>query len=199
MIIHTCMISHLFIAMKNWPRRHIVLIIAMKGCWSFMIRYIRRSVKSSSHTIPEKVRNSRPINMGFKGWGWLLWWSSRTFKPFCYNKLNERVQTANFSVLSRLCQELCAENLKKRKTKKTKTWITQNFDMVWPIQDRPMWKSTASASRICVGHDDLSPSYWLSKSSQIWRKQIPGKAPEKNHAFKKKHCQRHNGPRVLSL
>ena len=30
---------------------------------------IRRSVRSCSHAIPEKVRNSRPINMGFKGWG----------------------------------------------------------------------------------------------------------------------------------
>ena len=29
---------------------------------------LRRSVRSCSHTIPEKVRNSRPINMGFKGW-----------------------------------------------------------------------------------------------------------------------------------
>ena len=28
----------------------------------------RRSVRSCSHTIPKKVRNSRPINMGFKGW-----------------------------------------------------------------------------------------------------------------------------------
>ena len=31
--------------------------------------FIRRSVRSCSQTIPEKVRNSRPINMGFKGWG----------------------------------------------------------------------------------------------------------------------------------
>ena len=57
-----------------------------------------RSVRSCSHTIPEKVRNSRPINMGFKGWGWLLWWSWVTFKPFRYKKFNERVQKANFSV-----------------------------------------------------------------------------------------------------
>ena len=32
-------------------------------------KYIRRSVRSCSQTIPEKVRNSRPINMGFKGCG----------------------------------------------------------------------------------------------------------------------------------
>ena len=31
-------------------------------------KYIRRSVRSCSQTIPEKVRNSRPINMGFKDW-----------------------------------------------------------------------------------------------------------------------------------
>ena len=31
--------------------------------------YLGRSVRSCSHTIPEKVRNSRSINIGFKGWG----------------------------------------------------------------------------------------------------------------------------------
>ena len=36
-----------------------------------------------------------------------------TFKPFRYKKFNEWAQTANFSVLSRLRQELCAENPKK--------------------------------------------------------------------------------------
>ena len=30
--------------------------------------WLRRSVRSCSQTIPKKVRNSRPINMGFKGW-----------------------------------------------------------------------------------------------------------------------------------
>ena len=42
--------------------------------------------------------------------------------------------------------------------------------MVWPIQGRTMSKSTSSAFRICVTHrglDDLSHSYWMSKSSQI--------------------------------
>ena len=72
--------------------------------------WIWRSVRSCSHTIPKKVKNSRPMNMCFKGWGWLLWWSWVTFKPFCYKKFNEWAQTANFSVLSRLRQELCAEN-----------------------------------------------------------------------------------------
>ena len=71
---------------------------------------LRRSVRSCSHTIPEKVRNSRPINMGLKGWGWLLWESWVTFKLFRYKKFNEWAQTANSSVFSRLRQELCAEN-----------------------------------------------------------------------------------------
>ena len=40
----------------------------------------------------------------------MLGWSSRTFKPFRYKKFNEWAQKANFSVFSRLRQELCAEN-----------------------------------------------------------------------------------------
>ena len=37
--------------------------------WPLDSKHLRRSVRSCSQTIPEKVRNSRPINMGFKGWG----------------------------------------------------------------------------------------------------------------------------------
>ena len=77
-----------------------------------------RSVRSCCQTIPEKVRNSRSISMGFKGWGWLLWWSWVTFMPFRYKKFNERAQTANFSVLSRLRHELCAENTKNKENKR---------------------------------------------------------------------------------
>ena len=76
-----------------------------------------RSVRSCSQTIPEKVRNSISMNMGFKGWGWLPWWSWVIFKPFRYKKFNRRAQTVNFSVLSRLRQELCAEkpqNMEKK-------------------------------------------------------------------------------------
>ena len=60
--------------------------------------------------------------------------------------------------------------LKTQKTRKTKTWITQNFELVWPIQGRTVWKSTSSAFRISVTHrslGDLSHRYWLSKSSEI--------------------------------
>ena len=76
--------------------------------------WLWRSVRSCSQTIPEKVRNSIPINMGFKGWGWLPWWSWVIFKPFRYKKFNRRAQTVNFSVLNRLRQELCAENPKNK-------------------------------------------------------------------------------------
>ena len=70
--------------------------------------------------------------MGFKGWGWLLWWSWVTFKPFRYKKFNEWAQTANFSVLSRLRQELCAENPKKMHYW-TVWWQASswNFPVVW--------------------------------------------------------------------
>ena len=89
--------------------------------WSFLeyISHIIRSVRSCSHTIPEKVRNSRPKNMGFKGWELLLWWSWVTFKPFRYKKFNERAQTANFSVLSRLIRSSVLKTPKTWKTRKT--------------------------------------------------------------------------------
>ena len=90
-----------------WTAWQMILEVRMPF-WELIL--IWRSVRSSSHTIPEKVRNSRPMNMGFKGWEWLLGWSSRTFEPFRYKKFNEWAQTANFSVFSRLRQELCAEN-----------------------------------------------------------------------------------------
>ena len=68
--------------------------------------------------------------------------------------------------------------LKTLQTRETKTRITQNFDMVWPIQGRTMSKSTSSAFRICVTHrgfDDLSHRYELSKSSQILNKNEPSR------------------------
>ena len=87
----------------------VILCWTVLTCWHVDM-LIWRSVRSCSQTIPEKVRNSIPINMGFMGWGWLLWWSWVTFKPFRYKKFNRRAQTVNFSVLSRRRQELCAEN-----------------------------------------------------------------------------------------
>ena len=94
---------------KSWRKRTPIIFKFWEKVYVIMV-IIGRSVRSCSHTIPEKVRNSRPIDMGFKGWEWLLGCSSRTFKPFRYKKFNELAQTANFSVFSRLRQELCAEN-----------------------------------------------------------------------------------------
>ena len=60
--------------------------------------------------------------------------------------------------------------LKTRKTRETKTWITQNFELVWPIQGRTMWKSTSRGFQKCGSFRDLevlNHSYRLSKSGQI--------------------------------
>ena len=65
--------------------------------------------------------------------------------------------------------------LKSMKTRQTKTWITQNFKLVWPIQGRTMWKLTSWGFRKCGTFRDLevlNQSYRLSKSSQIWKKNI---------------------------
>ena len=75
------------------------------------------------------------------------------------------------------------------RTRETKIWIAQNFEIVRTIQDRAMWKSTALAFRICMGHDgfhDLSHSYWLSNSSEISRRKKPceGGVKKKQHLAK---------------
>ena len=46
-----------------------MFIILVKVIVMFMVNLTHGHVRSCSQTIPEKVRNSRPINMGFKGWG----------------------------------------------------------------------------------------------------------------------------------
>ena len=65
--------------------------------------------------------------------------------------------------------------LKTWKTRETKTWITQNFELVWPIQGRTMWKSTSRGFQKCGSFRDfevLNHSYRLSKSGQIQKKKI---------------------------
>ena len=60
--------------------------------------------------------------------------------------------------------------LKTVKTMKTKMYITQNFELVWPIQGRTMWKSTSRGFQKCGSFRDLevlNHSYRLSKSGQI--------------------------------
>ena len=75
--------------------------------------------------------------------------------------------------------------LKTPKTRGTKTWITQNFELVWPIQGRTMWKLTSWGFQKCGtfwGLKVLNQSYWLSKSSQISKKKILDKGCQKNIA-----------------
>ena len=63
--------------------------------------------------------------------------------------------------------------LKTWKTRETKTRITQNFELVWPIQGRTMWKLTSWGFQKCGSFRDLevlNPSYRLSKSGQIQKK-----------------------------
>ena len=48
----------------------------------------------------------------------IIWSISITNNVKSYKKINERAQTANFSVLSRLRQEPCAENPKNKGNKR---------------------------------------------------------------------------------
>ena len=72
--------------------------------------------------------------------------------------------------------------LKSMKTRQTKTWITQNFKLVWPIQGRTIRKLTSWGFRKCGSFWDLevlNHSYWLSKSGQIQRKILLGRRRSK--------------------
>jgi len=86
-------------------------------------------------------------------------WKGPNFQIQCF--YNERSLTDRSSLL------------KTPKTRETKTWITQNFELVWPIQGRTMWKLTSWGFRKCGSFRDLevlNQSYRLSKSSQISKK-----------------------------
>ena len=63
--------------------------------------------------------------------------------------------------------------LKTMKTRQTKTYITQNFELVWPIQGRTMWKLTSWGFQKCGTFrvlKVLNQSYWLLKSGEISKK-----------------------------
>ena len=73
--------------------------------------------------------------------------------------------------------------LKTWKTTETKTWITQNFQIPYPIQCTTMWKFTFWGFRKCGTfwvYDFLKGSYWLSKSSQISKKKLGQRRRNKN-------------------
>ena len=65
-------------------------------------------------------------------------------------KINGRVQTFRFSVFYNGRSMTDRSSLLKTwKTRETKTWITQNFELVWPIQGRTMWKLTSWRFQKC--------------------------------------------------
>ena len=77
-------------------------------------------------------------------------------------KFDEKAQTAKFTVLQR---EISSAVLKTWKTRKTKTWITQFFQIIYPIQGTTMWTLTSWGFRKCGTfwvYDFLKGSYWLS-------------------------------------
>ena len=66
--------------------------------------------------------------------------------------------------------EVSSSVLKTWKTMKTKTRITQNFQILYHIQGTTMWKSKSRAFRKCGTfwvYDFLKGSYWLSKFSHF--------------------------------
>ena len=97
-------------------------------------------------------------------------------------KIDEKAQTAKFTVLQ---GEISSAVLKTWKTRKTKTWITQFFQILYAIQGTTMSTLTSQGFRKCGTfwvYDFLKGSYWLSKSSQISKKKwVRGSVPKKSH------------------
>ena len=83
-------------------------------------------------------------------------WKGPNFQIQCF--YNERSLTDRSSLL------------KTPKTRKIKTHLTQNFELVWPIQGRTMWKLTSWGFQKCDSFRDLEilkQSYGPPKSTQI--------------------------------
>ena len=113
----------------------------------------------------------------------IFWCISITYNVNSYKKINEKAQTAKFTVFAR---EISSAVLKTWKTRKTKTWITQNFQILYHIQGGTMRKLTSRGFRKCGTfwvYDFLKGSYWLSKSSKISKKKMG-----RRRCYKKKNC-----------
>ena len=118
------------------------------------------------------------------GWKWkwsnsvlksemgIFWCISITNNVKSYKKFDGKAQTAKFTVFAR---EISSTALKTWKTRKTKTWITQNFQKLNHIQGGTIGKLTSWGFRKSGTfwvYDFLKGSYWLSKSSQISKKKL---------------------------
>ena len=80
-------------------------------------------------------------------------------------KIDEKAQTAKFTVLQ---GEISSAVLKTWKTRETKTQITQNFQILYHIQGTTIVKLASRGFRKCGSFcpgEFLKRSYWLSKYS----------------------------------
>ena len=97
----------------------------------------------------------------------IFWCISITNNVKSYKKFDGKAQTAKFTVFAR---EISSTALKTWKTRKTKTWITQNFQILYHIQGTTIEKLTSWGFRKCGSFcpgEFLKRSYWLSKSSNF--------------------------------
>ena len=109
----------------------------------------------------------------------IFWCISITYNVNSCKKYNENAQTAKFTVFAR---EISSAVLKTWKTRKTKKWITQNFQIIYHIQGGTNGKMTSWGFRKSGTfwvYDFLKGSFWLSKSSQILKKWVGGGVKKK--------------------
>ena len=138
---------------------------------SNIFQYIWQGVRSNIHMSPGNEWKWKCQNGVGKSEIDLFWCISMT--NYVISKSQNQWKGLNFQIQCFYNGRSLTDRsslLKTRKTRETKTWITQNFELVWPIQGRTMWKLTSWGFRKCGSFQDLevlNQSYWLSKSSQI--------------------------------
>ena len=100
----------------------------------------------------------------------IFWCISITYNVKSCKKINEKAQTAKFTVFAR---EISSAVLKTWKTGKTKTWNTQNFQILYHIQGTTIWELTSwsSSSQYQNSYLDLqsetiaaTPCEWITWS-----------------------------------
>ena len=129
---------------KVWKKKSLALKTSKIGCMELIC--IRRSFSITLQMIAAGEWKWKWSNSVLKSEMGIFWCISITNNVKSYKKFDGKAQTAKFTVFAR---EISSTALKTWKTRKTKTWIAQNFQILYHIQGGTMGKSTSSAFRTC--------------------------------------------------
>ena len=120
-----------------------------QSCITFSL-FIWRSFSITLQMIPAGGWKWKWSNSVLKSEMGIFWCISITNNVKSYKKFDGKAQTAKFTVFAR---EISSTALKTWKTRKTKTWITQNFQILYHIQGAPLesWRPEVSENVVLLG------------------------------------------------